>query len=108
MGPRSGAIDRCSYGLVDDPMVEVELSIEPAEVAPMAFDELRAHVKGLLGEDAKPDSVPFGDKGWAYGSKSEARLRYCGASNCIEPRCRTYGARPRLLLRSKWFDSWRR
>ena len=70
VGPRSGVVDKCSYGLIDDPMVDVELSIEPAEVAPMAFDALHAHVKGLLGEDAKPDSVPFGDKGWAYGSKS--------------------------------------
>jgi hypothetical protein len=63
-------IGACAYTLDDDPMVEVELSIQPSEVAPMAFEELHNHVKGLMGMKALPDSVPFGDKGWAYGSRS--------------------------------------
>lgn len=68
LAPRNGLIDNCSYALVEDPMVEVELSIQPSEVAPMAFEGLHERVKGLLGEAASADSVPFGDKGWAYGS----------------------------------------
>ena len=70
LAPRGTLIDACSYTLVDDPQTDVELSIQPSEVAPAAFEELHNHVKGLMGEDAKPDPVPFGDKGWAYGSRS--------------------------------------
>ena len=70
-------MDACSYQLIEDPTVEVELSIKPANVAEMLFEGMHARVKGLLGSTARADSIGFGDEGWAYGSgsSSEAAVR---------------------------------
>lgn len=70
-------MDACSYQLVEDPTVEVELSIKPANVAEMLFEGMHARTKALLGSTAQADSIGFGDEGWAYGSGSgsEAAVR---------------------------------
>ena len=70
-------IDACSYQLIEDPTVEVELSIKPANVAEMLFEGMHARAKALLGSTARADSIGFGDEGWAFGSGSgsEAAVR---------------------------------
>ena len=70
-------MDACSYQLTEDPTVEVELSIKPANVAEMLFEGMHARAKALLGSTADADSVGFGDEGWAFGSGSgsEAAVR---------------------------------
>jgi hypothetical protein len=62
-------IDACSYQLVEDPTVEVELSIKPAAVAEMLFDGLQARARGMVGPTGA-DSLTIGETGWAYGSTS--------------------------------------
>ena len=70
-------IDACSYQLTEDPTVEVELSIKPANLAEMLFDGMHARAKALLGSTARADTIGFGDEGWAFGSGSgsEAAVR---------------------------------
>lgn len=63
-------MDACSYQLEEDPTVEVELSIKPAEVAEMLIDGLHERAKGSLGASQRGDSLALGDEGWAYGSAS--------------------------------------
>jgi hypothetical protein len=71
------SMDACSYQLLDDPTVELDLAIQPAEVAPMVFEGLQARAKGMRGPDNPADSLALGDEGWAYGSSSgsEAAVR---------------------------------
>ena len=70
-------MDACSYQLVSDPTVEVELAIKPAETAALVFDGLHARAKGMRGAEHPADSLSFGDEGWWYGagSGSEAAVR---------------------------------
>jgi hypothetical protein len=70
-------VDACSYQLEEDPTVELELSIKPVAVAEMPFDGLHARAKTMLGSANRPDSLTFGNVGWAYGSGSgsEAAVR---------------------------------
>jgi len=69
-------IDACSYELVEDPTVEVELSIKPAEIAEMLFEGLHTRARGKLGASTGADSIAMGEAGWAYGvgSGSEAAV----------------------------------
>ena len=68
-------LDACSYELEEDPTVEVELSIQPAELAEMLFEGLQSRARAMAGAGA--DSLEMGAEGWAYGSKSgsEAAVR---------------------------------
>lgn len=68
-------LDACSYELEEDPTVEVELSIKPAELAEMLFEGLRSRARAVVGAGA--DSLVMGAEGWAYGSSSgsEAAVR---------------------------------
>jgi hypothetical protein len=71
-------IDACSYELVEDPTVRVELSIQPAEVGDMVFEGLKSRAQSITGEAA--DTIAVGDVGWAYGSSqaSEAAAQAGG------------------------------
>jgi hypothetical protein len=68
-------MDACSYQLEEDPTVEVELAIKPAELADMLFQGLHSRAGGMAGAGA--DSLAIGAEGWAYGSSSgsEAAVR---------------------------------
>ena len=61
-------MDACTYELVEDPTVHLELEIKPAPVAEMVFDGIQVRARGVSGSPA--DSLGFGDVGWAYGSSS--------------------------------------
>lgn len=70
-------LDACSYELVEDPTIEVELSIKPAELGEMVFEGLHSRARALLGAAALADSLELGNEGWGYGSGSgsEAAVR---------------------------------
>ena len=70
-------LDACAYELEDDPMVQVELSIRPAQLEKMVFDGLHSRAK-LVVDSA--ETIPVGEVGWAYGSShsSEAAARADG------------------------------
>lgn len=73
-------MDACSYQLVSDPTVEVELSIKPDAVAGSVFEGLHSRARALLGASARPDTIEVGEGGNAYGatSASEAAVRAGG------------------------------
>ena len=70
-------MDNCSFQLVEDTDVEIELSIKPANIGEMLFAGLQERMKTRLGPDARAEAVNLGDEGWAYGaaSGSEAAVR---------------------------------
>jgi hypothetical protein len=53
--------------------VFVELLTQPASRADDVFAHMRQVVKGMKGQEAKPDRVDLGDGGWAFGSGSTSR-----------------------------------
>jgi hypothetical protein len=63
-------IDACSYQLVEDPTVEVELAIKPAEIASIVSAGLRLRARARLGASTGADSLALGETGWAYGASS--------------------------------------
>lgn len=88
-GTRS--MDACSYQLVEDPTVEVELVIHPVEIADMVFEGLATHATGLLGASFRPDSLALGEVGWAYHSSS-------GSEAAVRAGSAVYHARVATLL----------
>ena len=70
-------VDNCSFQLVEDTYVEIELSIKPSNLAEMFFAGLQDRMKTRLGPDTRADALNLGDEGWAYGAKSgsEAAVR---------------------------------
>jgi hypothetical protein len=71
-------MDACSYQLVLDPMVDVELAIHPGTIADMIFEGLtsRATAHGM----PEPNKVAIGDGGMSWGSSggAEAAVRAKG------------------------------
>ena len=70
-------MDACSYELEEDPTIEVELSIKPAELAEMVFEGIHSRANVVLGASTRADSLELGNEGWGYGSNSgsEAAVR---------------------------------
>lgn len=73
--------DACDFDLVLDPMIQVELRIQPENLGEMVFDGLRATAKGMLGQNAEPNQIQFGEGGLSWGSSNsggEAAVRANG------------------------------
>ena len=70
-------MDNCSFQLVEDTDVEIELAIKPANLGEMFFAGMQDRMKTRQGPDARADALTLGDEGWAYGAKSgsEAAVR---------------------------------
>jgi len=65
---QSGRMDACDFDLVLDPTIQVELRIQPENLAEMVYDGLKMNTKAMLGQAAEPNAIAVGDGGLSWGS----------------------------------------
>ena len=62
--------DACDFDLVLDPMIQVELRIQPENLGEMVFDGLRTSARQMLGQNAEPNQIQVGEGGLSWGSSN--------------------------------------
>ena len=67
---QSGRMDACDFDLVLDPTIQVELRIQPGNLAEMVYDGLKVNTKAMLGQNAEPNKIEVGEGGLSWGSSN--------------------------------------
>jgi hypothetical protein len=62
--------DACDFDLVLDPMIQVELRIQPENLGEMVFDGLRTSARQILGQNAEPNQIQVGEGGLSWASSN--------------------------------------
>jgi hypothetical protein len=67
---QSGRMGACDFDLVVDPTIQVELRVQPGNLADMVYDGLKMNAKAMLGQTAEPNKIDLGEGGLSWGSSN--------------------------------------
>lgn len=67
---QSSRMGACDFDLVMDPTIQVELRVQPGNLAEMVYDGLKMNAKAMLGQTAEPNKIDLGEGGLSWGSSN--------------------------------------